>query len=223
MIRTWADNLYEYYTSLQPPEHLPHYIEWLQPLKEAAVQEILRQFLTSYYNDGEKRQLILGINPGRLGAGVTGVNFTAPKQLSEFCNIQHSLKNQSELSAEFIYAVINAYGGAPKFYMHYFIGAVCPLGFTQNGKNLNYYDDKELMRIVRPFIIQSIEKLLSFSVSRQQCICIGGEKNLQFLSSLNEKYNWFNTITAVPHPRFIMQYKRKSMQEYIQLYLEALK
>lgn len=222
MKSTWSDNLYEYYTSLKPPKHLPNDIKWLQPLKEITVRETLRQFLAVYYNDGENRLLVLGINPGRLGAGVTGVNFTAPKQLSEYCNIKHPLKNQSELSAEFIYTVINAYGGVQKFYKKYFLGAICPLGFIQHGKNLNYYDDKELLHIVRPFIIQSIEKLLSFPVNRRMCLCIGEEKNFKFLSSLNEKYDWFDNITAVPHPRFIMQYKRKKMQEYVQLYLDAL-
>jgi hypothetical protein len=165
---------------------------------------------------------VLGINPGRFGAGVTGVNFTAPKQLTEFCNVEHPFKNQSELSAEFIYAVINAFGGVSKFYSQFFIGSVCPLGFTLNNKNLNYYDDPALLSVVRPFIVESIEKLLSFRVNKERCICIGGEKNLRFLSSLNKEHGWFKSIIAVPHPRFIMQYRRKMVAEYIQLYLDAL-
>ena len=38
------------------------------------------------------------------------------------------------------------------FYANYFIGAVCPLGFMKDGKNINYYDDKKLQQAVTPFI-----------------------------------------------------------------------
>jgi hypothetical protein len=195
----------------------------LYPQKESEVQQTLHRFLLRFYSDAQTRTLLLGINPGRFGAGVTGVNFTASKQLTEICNIPHSFKNGSELSAEFIYKVIEAYGGVSGFYQKYFIGSVCPLGFIQNGKNLNYYDDKVLVKQLLPFIVKSMNTLVSFNVNHDFCICIGGEKNFRFLSSLNEEHKWFRSIRVVPHPRFIMQYKRKSVDEYIQIYLDALK
>lgn len=222
MKETWAASLYRYYASLKPPQDLPNDIQWLYPQKELAVQQTLQCFLHKFYNDTENRTLVLGINPGRFGAGVTGVNFTAPKQLTEACNIEHPFKHGSELSAEFIYRVIDAYGGVAKFFKQHFIASVCPLGFTQNGKNLNYYDDKALLRKLLPFIVQSLHTLVSFNVNPEYCICIGGEKNFRFLTLLNEEHNWFKTIRVVPHPRFIMQYKRKSIDNYIQIYLDAL-
>ena len=90
---------------------------------------------------------MLGINPGRFGAGITGVNFTAPRQLKENCGIDHPWGNSSELSAEFIYEMIAAFGGPAKFYADYFIGAVSPLGYMKDRKNINYYDDKKLQQI----------------------------------------------------------------------------
>ncbi len=222
-MQTWADNLYSFYTGLKPINHLPNNIEWLLPYKEENVKDILQQFLSRFYSDDKKRKLLLGINPGRFGAGVTGVNFTAPKQLQEYCKIDHPFSNKSELSAEFVYAVINAYGGVRSFYSNFFIGSVCPLGFVQNGKNINYYDDKDLWQTVKPFITNSISKLTSFNIDHSTCVCIGGEKNYRFLSMLNKEHNWFKEIITVPHPRFIMQYKRKNLQEYINLYLEVLK
>ena len=98
--------------------------------------------------------MLLGINPGRFGAGITGVNFTAPKQLREHCQIESNLKG-SELSAEFIYTMISEYGGVEKFYGEFFIGSVCPLGLVENGKNLNYYDRKDLLELIEPFIVQT--------------------------------------------------------------------
>lgn len=220
---TWARNLFDYYRTLNFPPELPDDIQWLYPQKEPVVQSVLKSFLNKFYNDIEKRTLILGINPGRFGAGITGVNFTAAYQLKEFCGIDHPFKNGSELSAEFIYQIIAAYGGVAKFYSHFFIGSVCPLGFIQYGKNINYYDNKALQQTVEPFIIESLSKLASFPIHHERCICIGGEKNYRFLSELNNRIQWFKNIIAVPHPRFIMQYKRKNLEAYINLYLEVLK
>lgn len=220
-MNTWAKELFEFYSSLKPQEYLPGSIQWLYPQKEKKVQAILELFLNKYYSDCSKRILFLGINPGRYGAGITGINFTAPKQLREDCEIENPFSG-SELSAEFIYAMINAYGGTKKFYSKFFIGSVCPLGFVQNGKNLNYYDNKELLKAIEPFIIDNISRLVSYNIDRSICICIGGEKNFKYLSRLNEQNHWFKKILCLPHPRFIMQYKRKQVQDYIKLYLDVL-
>ncbi|RYF84373.1 MAG: DUF4918 family protein [Chitinophagaceae bacterium] len=221
-MKTWAEHLFEFYSSLKPEQKLPNNIQWLYPQQSEEVMNVVKQFLQKYFGDTQKRKLFLGINPGRFGAGVTGVNFTAPKQLEE-CGIHHPFKKQSELSAEFIYQMINAYGGPEKFYQHHFIGSVCPLGFVKEGKNINYYDDKALQEAVTPFIVSSIEKQLSFPVDRSRCLCIGGDKNFAFLSNLNARYKWFKEIIPLPHPRFVMQYRRKQIEPFIQQYLDATK
>jgi len=219
---TWAEHLFHFYTDLNPPENLPDGILWLYPQERRDVRNILEVFLQKYYSDGQERILLLGINPGRYGAGITGINFTAPKQLKEICGIENPFSG-TELSAEFIYKMIEAYGGVKKFYSNFFIGSVCPLGFVKNGKNLNYYDDKTLLKTIEPFIIENLTKLVSFNVHREICICVGGEKNYKYLSSLNNRYNWFQNIVSLPHPRFIMQYKRKFLDDHINLYLKILK
>ena len=219
---TWADQLYHFYADLKPPKKLPNDVLWLYPQQDPQVLQIVQRFFNKYYNDQAPRSLFLGINPGRFGAGVTGVNFTAPKQLTEVCGIPHHLKAQSELSAEFIYDMIGAYGGANKFYQHFFIGSVCPLGFIKHGKNINYYDDKELLEAVEPFIIQNIKKLLTFNFTREKCFCIGGEKNFKYLVRLNNDYQWFEEIVPLPHPRFIMQYRRKYKEQFIRDYVQSI-
>jgi hypothetical protein len=220
---TWADQLYNFYAHLKPPTPLPNGVEWLHPQQNQEVLNVVRAFCDRYFNDNNQRTLMLGINPGRFGAGVTGVNFTAPRQLKEFCGIDHNFKMQSELSAEFIYDVINTYGGPEKFYSEYFIGSVCPLGFVRNGKNINYYDDPVLLRFVEPFIIETLEQQLRFGVNRKKLVCIGGEKNYKYLSRLNQQMEWFESIECVPHPRFIMQYKRPQKQQFIHQYLQVIR
>jgi len=221
-MNTWAEHLFQFYTNLNPPDNLPDDILWLYPQERQEVLDILEVFLNKYYSDDQERILLLGINPGRYGAGITGINFTAPKQLKEICGIENPFSG-TELSAEFIYKMIEAYGDVKEFYSHFFIGSVCPLGFVQNRKNLNYYDHKLLLKTIEPFIIENLTKLVSFNVNRDICICIGGEKNFKYLSSLNNQYNWFQEIVSLPHPRFIMQYKRKFLDDHINLYLKVLK
>lgn len=218
-----AKRIIDFYLNLQPAVQLPNDIEILFPHQQQQVKEIIKTFYGKYYSSNKKRRLIFGINPGRFGAGITGINFTAPKQLTENCHIPHSFKPSSELSAEFIYDMIGAYGGTEAFYNDWFITPVCQLGFVKHGKNINYYDDKDLVRTVLPFIIENINAVLSMGFDQEHCYCIGEDKNYKFLSSLNEKYNWFKKITALPHPRFIMQYRRKEKEKYIQQYIMALK
>ena len=218
----FAEMIINFYRSLEPPP-LPKGIEILFPQENKEVMKVVETFFCKFYNDTNPRHLIFGINPGRFGAGTTGINFTAPKQLKEFCGIDHFFKSQTELSAEFIYESIQAYGGVEKFYANYFITSVSPLGFLKNGLNLNYYDDKKLQTVVTPFIINSIQKQISLGFKTDFCICIGGDKNLKFFSALNQEYEFFDEIVPLPHPRFIMQYRRKQKESYVHQYLLALR
>ena len=220
-MQTLARQLIHFYQQLTPPT-VPNGIRILHPQPDSQVMDIVKHFFEKYYNDNCQRKLMLGINPGRFGAGITGVNFTAPRQLKENCGIDHPWGNTTELSAEFIYEMITQYGGPEKFYSNYFIGAVSPLGFIKDGKNINYYDDKKLQMTVTPFIIETIQQQIQMGFATDTCICIGGEKNYKFLVSINEQQGFFKKIIPLPHPRFIMQYRRKRKQEYVNEWLDAL-
>ena len=223
MISKLSEKLIHFYQSLLPPKNLPKGIEILFPQKDPQVIELIKKFFEKYFNDTMPRRLMLGINPGRYGAGITGVNFTAPRQLKENCRIDHHLGLSSELSAEFIYDMINEYGGVKKFYTNWFIGSVCPLGFIKSGKNINYYDDKKLIEAVTPFIVDCINNQVAIGFNTDKCLCIGGEKNFKFLSGLNNEHKWFREIVPLPHPRFILQYRRKQKDQFIHQYLSAMR
>ncbi len=206
---------------------LPKGISIMNPFRgNAEAMLISSAFYKKYYNDHNKRHIILGINPGRFGAGVTGVPFTDTKRLFNECGLEFSGKATHEPSATFIYEMINAYGGAEKFYGNFYIQSICPLGFTitnDKGKeiNYNYYDSKELTESVYNFIIANIEKQISFGIATNVCFCFGTGKNENFLRKINGEYKFFKQIVALEHPRFIMQYKSKSKQFYVDKYLEA--
>ena len=210
-----------FYKQIMPPSDLPEDIHVLYPQRQENVIATIERFYNKYYQDENTRTLIFGINPGRFGAGVTGINFTAPKQLTENCGIEHCFKLHSELSAEFIYEMIERYGGVEKFYSNFFISSISPLGFIKNKVNVNYYDAKNLQESVTPFIIDCINRQLEWNVNRNTVFCIGGEKNFKFFSQINKRHGWFNKIIPLPHPRFIMQYKRKTKEIYLLKYLDA--
>ena len=209
--------------NLSPKLTLAEGVAIMNPFSDARSRQLAETFYNKFYHDEHPRKFIFGINPGRFGAGVTGVPFTDPLRLKAVLGIDNDLPKKSELSAHFVYAVIDAYGGPQSFYYDFFITALSPLGFTKNGINLNYYDDKELLKDSEPFIIQCInEQLETIATTRDVCYCLGEGTNYKIFQRLNAKHHFFKEIVPLPHPRFIMQYRRKKIDEYVKLYVERL-
>ncbi len=208
---------------------LPAGIRIMNPFKEnPEALRVTRLFLRKYYSDKRQRRLILGINPGRLGAGLTGVPFTDPKRMIAECGIDYRGEMAHEPSSVFVYDMIRAFGGPEKFYGEYYINSPCPLGFTSVNKlgrevNYNYYDSPQLMAAVKPFIVESISKLVELGVYTDRVFCLGTGRNAHFLRRLNEEYRFFGELIALEHPRYIMQYKSKEKEDYVRKYMEVLR
>jgi len=183
---------------------------------------VAETFYRRFYDDNDRRIFILGINPGRFGSGVTGIAFTDPIRLHEVLNIGHPFALKQELSSVFVFELIRHFGGLEKFYSAFYINSVCPLGFTRAGRNLNYYDDPLLCESLKPFLVKMIRSQIEFGLSRKTAFCLGEGKNFKFLSTLNHEEGFFRTIIPLPHPRYIMQYKRRHLQEYLNLITRKL-
>jgi hypothetical protein len=212
-----------FYRQLSPRLHLDEGVAIMNPFTDARAWQLAETFYQTYYNDNHPRRFVFGINPGRFGAGVTGVPFTDPIRLKDVCGIDNDLPRKAELSSLFIYAMIEAYGGVKAFYYDFYITALSPLGFTKNGVNLNYYDDKSLMKSIEPFMVDCIKKQQQTIATTDTCFCLGEGTNYKIFQKLNNKYGFFKQITPLPHPRWIMQYRRKKIDEYVQLYVEKLR
>lgn len=219
---TFADTVLSILSKLRIGKALPKGVGVLNPYRDPEVMKLCEVFYRRYYSDTNERRVLVGINPGRFGAGVTGIPFTDPPKLAGVCGIANGLGTRTELSADFIYRVIAACGGPQAFFARFYITAVSPLGFTQMDKNLNYYDVRELQEAITPFAVRSMERLLQAPVDRSVCYCVGEGSNFRFLSSLNEKHQWFTSIVPLAHPRFIMQYRRKEVDRYVTEYVEKL-
>ncbi|MEK7121550.1 MAG: uracil-DNA glycosylase family protein [Patescibacteria group bacterium] len=215
---TFAKKTLNFYKSLQTPAKLPSNIETMNPYVEALVMRYVKEFFDKFFNDNKKRVFVFGINPGRFGAGLTGVTFTDPVALENFCKIKNDMDKRREVSSDFIYRFIEHWGGPKKFYRHFFLTAVSPLGFTRNRINYNYYDDKELFKTLRPFIVQTLHDQLAIGARRDVAIVLGTGKNQEAFNALNEEYRFFKKVFFLEHPRFIMQYRRKRIAEYLDKY-----
>lgn len=225
---TFGEKAIEFYSQLDYSGSLPSGIRIMNPFRDnPSVGNVIRHFYNKFFNDNLPRYIILGINPGRFGAGVTGLQFTDTKRLNEKCGIAFNEFQTHESSSAFVYDVIEAYGGVHSFYRKFYIGAVSPLGFTtvsKKGKmvNFNYYDSNLLTHAISGFILENLKKQLAFGIERDFCFCLGTGKNKVFLSRLNDKHRFFKKIIALEHPRYIMQYRTRVKHEYIDRYLSVL-
>jgi hypothetical protein len=127
------------------------------------------------------------------------------------------------LSSIFVYDMIEAYGGVDPFYARFYITAISPLGFVRDGKNLNYYDDKELLKAIEPFALDCIRRQMKTIPTDAVCYCLGEGENYKYFSRINALHGFFQEIVPLPHPRFIMQYRRKRVDEYVELYVSRLR
>lgn len=225
---TFAEQVIQFNEQLHLAAPLPENIRVMNPFREnPEVLEISSAFYRKYYGDANPRTLILGINPGRLGAGATGIPFTDPKRLKSHCGMECSF-SLHEPSSVFVYEVVDAYGGPVAFYQDFFISSVCPLGFVQvdaQGKetNYNYYDSRALTQAVTPFVIQCIQVQLGFGINRKVAFCMGTGKNYKFFNTLNQEQGFFERVVPLEHPRYVMQYKSKTKPQYVDKYLRELR
>lgn len=227
---TWSKNILKFLKGISLDENqLPDKISPLLPLEgenAKVIKRITKAFYEKYYNDSNKRRMIIGINPGRLGAGATGLPFTDTKRLEEFCLIEIPEVKTHEPSSVFVYEVIEAFGGAQAFYEQFYITSVCAIGFVIEKSpnkfvNYNYYDSKELTKAVEPFIIEKMREQIAFGVDTSVAYCLGTGKNYKYLNALNKQEKFFDEIVPLEHPRYVMQYKNKSKQLYIDKFLNA--
>lgn len=215
----FSQHILSFFRSLQFTVPLPPGVEVMNPFGDKETMKVCTQFYNKYYADNNERRIIIGINPGRFGGGITGIPFTDPIRLKQVCGIDNPWPKKQELSSVFMYEMIGAYGGAEAFYRDFYISSISPLGFTKDNKNLNYYDDKILQENIRPFVLDCLARQFKFGISRSVAFCLGDGKNFQYLSRLNKEEKLFGTIVPLSHPRFIMQYRVKKKQEYIDYYV----
>ena len=205
---------------------LPENYELMNPFLKGQAIKISTDFYNIFYNDSLTRKMIFGINPGRHGAGLTGVPFTDSKQLEKL-KINHRGIQSFEPSATFIYQVIEKFGGAKKFYQKFYFNSPLPLGLRQkndkgNLVNANYYDNVKLQKSLENLIFYAMKKYQEMPINLDIAFCLGQGKNYQYLQKINKEQKFFKNIIPLAHPRYVMQYQFKNLQKYQEDYLQKL-
>jgi len=157
-----------------------------------------------------------------LGAGITGIPFTDPRTLKHICGIDTLGVESGELSSEFVYSVIESMGDVKTFYQKFYIGSVCPLGLLINNRNANYYDSNAWIQQLRPWIAKCMKAQIDMGLRRDAVIVLGTGKNAKFFTALNHEFSFFERVFVLEHPRYIMQYKRRDLQRFREIYKELL-
>lgn len=227
MPKTFGEKVVDFNRQLHYSGSLPVNFQVINPyLDNPETMAVMEQFYHKFYNDFKKRKFIIGINPSRHGAGVTGVPFTDTKRLESVCGIQMKSAHTHEVSSVFMYDLISEFGGPTDFYNQFYINSPFPLAIVRHSKedkwlNANYYDDPSLFEMVKEFMILSLKKHVSLGLDTSEVFVLG-KKNADFLQKLNKEIKLFDKLIALEHPRFIQQYKLKEKQQYIDKYILAL-
>ncbi len=219
---SFGENIIEFFDLLQAPPLALKDVEILWPYSRPEVRRVMHRFYKKFLDGDGRRIFLIGINPGRFGAGVTGICFTDPIRLGADCGIAHSIAGRSELSSDFVYRMISAFGGPRLFFKHYYMTALSPVGFTQSGKNINYYELKGDLAALDEWMVAAMKDQISAGGDRRVAFSMGQGANFKYLQRMNNRHNFFDRIEALPHPRWIMQYKRRQLEEFIRLYIDKL-
>lgn len=222
----FADRVIYFNRELVFRGNLPDNFQVINPfIDNPETMVVMSRFYHKYYNDNKQRRLILGINPSRKGAGVTGVPFTDTKRLATVCGIEMKSAHTHEVSSVFVYDMIEAYGGPERFYSDFYINSPFPLAIIRETKdgswlNANYYDDSLLFEMVKEFMIESLKKHIDLGLDCSEVFVLG-KKNAVFIEKLNREEKMFDKLTVLEHPRYIQQYKSKERYLYIDKYINA--
>nr|WP_294858534.1 SMUG2 DNA glycosylase family protein [uncultured Fluviicola sp.] len=228
MLETVADKVIEFNSQLHYSGKLPEGFQVMNPyLDNPETMVVMRQFYHKFYDDSVQRRFIIGINPSRHGAGVTGIPFTDTKRLESVCGIRMKSAYTHEVSSVFIYDLISEYGGVNEFYKQFYINSPFPLAIIRQTKegnwlNANYYDEPALFELVKDFMIASLKNHINLGLDTSEVFVLG-KKNAAFIQKLNKEATLFDRLTVLEHPRYIQQYKSKEKQLYIDKYILALK
>ena len=227
MSESFGNKVINFNEELNFLEALPEGFQVLNPyIDNPETMEVMRQFYQKFYSDSQTRKFIVGINPSRHGAGVTGVPFTDTKRLESVCGIKMESAHTHEISSVFMYDMIQQFGGTTAFYKQFYINSPFPLAIVRNTKegnwlNANYYDDNNLFEMVKDFMILTLKKHISLGLDTSE-VYVLGKKNAIFIQKLNKEAHLFDQLKVLEHPRYIQQYKSKEKQLYIDKYILTL-
>jgi hypothetical protein len=181
-------------------------------------KEVILEFYRLYIEPNRPRIVLCGINPGRKGAGQTGIPFMDFDSLSRFMpNIN---RNDSERSAQFIYSVIEHFG-VKHFFQQFYLTNISCIGFydLNTGNNVNYY---ELPIRIQSFLFDWFSREMANINDPKIIIPLGKEVEKNLIMDLkHEKKINAEIGTRLAHPSSIHARRDdyiRALEHYLERY-----
>lgn len=169
-------------------------------------------FWRTYYGGAVPRVVLCGINPGRHGAGKTGIPFLDFQSLSQL--ISGIDRQDSERTAGFFFQVVRQFG-VEAFFHSFYVTNVASVGFIRDGKNLNYNElPASALEVVERNLIQEMEIIQpTHVISLGECVQQAVRKLLPVSVDCSMR---------LPHPSWITTYRAKETDKWAAHYLDVL-
>jgi len=175
-------------------------------------KEVVFEFNCKYIEPNKPKIVICGINPGRFGAGKTGIPLLDFPSLSKILpNMNEIPHEKPEKSAKFIFSIIEHFG-VNDFFKQFYLTNISCIGFycTKTKKNINYY---ELPLSIQYFLFDNFSKEINY-IKPKIIIPLGKEVEKNLIMDLKHEHKINTEIgTRLPHPS--TRYARKD--DYIKL------
>ncbi len=177
------------------------------------------EFHKKYVEPNSPKIVICGINPGRNGAGLTGIPFIDFESLSNM--LPDINKKDREQSANFFFSVIQQFG-IETFYKYFYVTNISWFGFSRidKSKNVNYYEKDISTEIAICLIDKFVEEM---DLINPDYIIPLSKTVLYELESLKNQQKIRAEIgTCLNHPSWIVTYRRKDVITWRQKYVDTL-
>jgi len=175
-------------------------------------KEVISEFYRLYIESNKPKIVICGINPGRFGAGKTGIPFLDFYSLSKiFPNMNGIPKEKPEKSANFIFSIIEQFG-INNFFKQFYLTNISCIGFynKKTKQNVNYY---ALPLKIQLFLFENFSKEINY-IEPKIIIPLGKEVEKNLINDLKHEQIINTEIgTCLPHPS--TKYAKKD--DYIKL------
>lgn len=175
-------------------------------------REGMAAFWEKFYGEDAPRIMICGINPGRLGAGKTGIPFLDYESLSQL--IPGVERQDSEKSARFFFQVVKRFG-AEAFFKNFYVTNFSSVGYLRGGTNFNYPElPQAALETVERNFLEEFE-----TVRPTHVISLGREVHRSLLRLLP---SGIDCSLRLPHPSWIATYRSCEIDHWVGNYHDAL-
>lgn len=177
----------------------------------------IEKYYDKYVDFDSDKIVLCGLNPGRFGAGLTGVPFIDFKSLSKM--LSNIKKDDGESSAQFFFELVKKFG-IEKFYKICYVTNISKFGYSKksSAKNVNY---PKLPNSAQDWLFKRFIEEMNL-IKPKVIIPLSDDvaKTLKVLTQAQQLD--YKIAPKLNHPAWVMTYKKKDKNLWLQKYYETI-